>query len=80
MSDSIAQTTLTAAIAAGFDRLSPRDTMLCALYGSASAGLTGSGAPTAAANKGTTYYDTVGEVFYVNSDGTATGWTLLVTV
>ena len=34
-----AQTTLTAAIAAGFDRLSPRDVMLCVLQGASGATL-----------------------------------------
>jgi hypothetical protein len=33
-----AQTTLNAAIAAGYDRLSPRDVMLCALYGASNGG------------------------------------------
>jgi hypothetical protein len=51
MSDSIAQTTLTAAIAAGFDRLSPRDVMLCILEGAQGSGTVDSisvaGPPTA---------------------------------
>jgi len=38
-----AQTTLNAAIADGYDRLSPRDVMLCVLYGASNVGGGGSG-------------------------------------
>lgn len=37
-----AQTTLNAAIADGYDRLSPRDVMLCVLFGASSGGGGGS--------------------------------------
>lgn len=42
------------------------------------AGLVGNGPPTAAATAGTTYLDKISENFWVNSDGTASGWVELI--
>jgi hypothetical protein len=64
-----AQTTLTAAIAAGFDGLSTRDLMLCALYGAGGAGgnFAGSGAPTTQVPVGSsgTYWDYTNGILYM---------------
>jgi hypothetical protein len=42
--------------------------------GGGGGGLAGTGAPSAAATAGTTYYDISTGDFWVNRDGTATGW------
>ena len=66
-----AQTTLNAAIAAGFDRLSTRDAMLCILYGAGGGDYSGSGAPSAQTpppvptGSGGTYWDYTNKILYM---------------
>ena len=76
-----ANTTLASAIANGFDELSPRDVMLCILYGVANGGggggLAGTGDPTASAAAGTPYTDTSNGNFWVNTSSPSPGTTWL---
>ena len=77
-----ANTTLASAIANGYDQLSPRDVLLCILYGAANAsggngGLAGTGDPTASAAAGTTYIDTATGKFWENVSSPSPGTTWL---
>ena len=78
-----AQTTLNAAIAAGFDRLSTRDVLLCILEGASSGGgggtdnQSGNGSPVGVATPayvGQTYTDLTTPGFWTSTGLTSANW------
>lgn len=82
-----AQTTLNSAIAAGFDRLSSRDVMLCILQGASTGSgpgtgtFSGTGSPegVVTASPGSTYLQTESGSFWMKQTGTGnTGWLEIV--
>lgn len=74
-----ANTILASAISNGYDKLSPRDVMLCVLYGASngSGGLAGNGDPTASAAAGTPYIDLLTGNFWENTSSPSPGTTWL---
>lgn len=84
-----ANSLLANAIAAGFDKLSPRDVMLCTLYGANNGGGSGSGSSVLEGNGspvgvvtpiaiGQLYSDVSGTGLWQSTGLTNTSWTQLV--